>query len=125
MTRNDIDALAGLLEAATKGPWQVNGVRGKIISGKRTYNYHGIGPDGVEIAAVWFDERTGLGFMDAKFLAALASAAPALLGAARERDALREAIRDALKECDMSQRLSFPLQLRMRALINEEGGDRG
>ena len=46
-------------------PWQVSGVRGKIISGKRQYDYHGIGPDGFEVAAVWFDTRTGEGFKDA------------------------------------------------------------
>lgn len=85
ITPETIAVLRGLDAAATKGPWVVCGVRGKSADIGDRAVFHDIGPDGVSVAAVWFQKSDGLGFMDAKFLVAMRNHLPTLLD---ERDAL-------------------------------------
>lgn len=55
----------------TPGPWQVAGTRhtGDLKIGPDA-RLHMIGPDGDAVAAVFYDMRTGIGWQDAKLIAA-------------------------------------------------------
>lgn len=79
--RVDTAELRKLLEKATPGPWQVNGVRGKLRKshGEHIMETHDIGPDGDALASVFFNPKTGLGFADAKLIVAAVNALPAIL----------------------------------------------
>lgn len=89
--------LIGLAEKATAGPWQMNGARGKLIHARGTIVYHDVGPDGDSVAGVWFDEQSGLGFHDAKFIAHARNHAPAIARAYLEARAEIERLRKALE----------------------------
>lgn len=71
-----------LLAEATRGPWQVDGVRKtgdlKIGTGTRL---HFVGPDGDAVAAVFFDMKTGRGYTDARLIALAPQLAAALIKA--------------------------------------------
>lgn len=67
-------------EVATRGPWQICGARGKVnVAGRRDCIYHKVGPDDDEVAAVWFNTETGLGWADAQFIAHARTDIPGLL----------------------------------------------
>lgn len=90
------EALAKLLDAATPGPWAVAGTRhtGDLKVGKNA-RLHFVGPDGDSLAAVFFDMKTGVGFADAKLIAAapdLAAEVLALRKRVEAADALAEAV---------------------------------
>jgi hypothetical protein len=71
----------------TPGPWKRSGVRGKLFQMHGLpLAYHAVIADDVQIAAVWFNEKTGEGFADA----ALIAAAPELL----------EALKDCLEQAE-------------------------
>ena len=73
-----------LLKAATPGPWQVEGARhsGDLKIGADT-RLHMVGPDCDAVAAVFFDMKTGRGFMDARLIALAPDLAAALIEAER------------------------------------------
>ena len=60
-----------LRKAATEGPWQVDGTRhsGDLKIGLLT-RLHMVGPDMDQVAAVFFDMKTGKGLTDATLIAA-------------------------------------------------------
>lgn len=62
--------LVELLGRATKGPWQVSGIRhsGDLKIG-RDARLHMVGPDDDAVAAVFYNMQTGLGFADAQLIA--------------------------------------------------------
>lgn len=78
-----LEELRPVSDAATAGPWQVNGVRGRFTSLNPAGEFHSIGPDADAVAVVFFDKQSGLGFMDAKFIVAAINFA---------RKALRQAL---------------------------------
>ena len=93
----------------TLGPWAVSGVRLTSFPRiGRDCRLLQVGPDGDRLALVFFDMQTGRGQADARLIAG----APELLAC----------VSDVLTECDRSQRLSFALQLRMRAAIASAKG---
>jgi hypothetical protein len=61
--------LKRVAEAATPGPWQMNGARGKFAELNDRSQFHSVGPDADAVAAVFYDPKTHVGFMDAKFIA--------------------------------------------------------
>ena len=78
----------------TPGPWQVSGVRVKSLPLGRDTQLHMVGPNGDEVAAVFFDTKTGRGFADARLIAA----APDLL----------QALRDVMKYVDYARNAVKP-----------------
>lgn len=92
LTDNEVRAL---LDGATPGPWQVEGVRHsgdlKIGAGTRL---HMVGPDCDAVAAAFFDMQTGRGLADARLIAAAPDLARAALSARAERDILRAELAD-------------------------------
>ena len=86
----DPEQLRAMLAKATRLPWQVSGVRRKPATLVTALNeFHAIGPDGDEVALVWFDLKTGLSFADAKLIVAAVNALPALLD---EHEKMRAAL---------------------------------
>ncbi|WP_419808356.1 hypothetical protein [Sphingomonas sp.] len=111
----DCAELRALLAKATPGPWIVNGCRGKVMDGKRKLVCHDIGPDGDAVAAVWFNERTGEGWSDARAIVAAINGLPALLDhidgepariaeAVRERDERAKLVGDMCWDADDPER---------------------
>ena len=88
--------LQKLLDAATKGPWAVEGTRhsGNLEIGPGT-RLHMVGPDGDAVAAVFFDMKTGRGFMDARLIALAPQLAAALIKA---EEVLAESVEIVHKE---------------------------
>lgn len=102
-------------EGVTPGPWFRSGVRGKAAQlggGNSRAEYHSISrydeakKTDENIAAVWYDPRTGLGLNDADWIArcspdnvlsALRSLSARLAEAERERDEKAADLRETLK----------------------------
>lgn len=65
----------------TKGPWMVAGVRGRVSQQAVHYvfRYNEEKKRDEQIAAVWYDEKTGLGFADAHLMSAAPNLADALI----------------------------------------------
>lgn len=127
-----IQEIRELLAKATPGPWQANGVRGKyrLSYGKHVFEAHDIGPDGNAIAAVFFDPKTGLGFVDAKLIAAAVTLLPDLLDSyERMRTALQFYGVDAWSIGDgvvpPTQELLDDCGQRARAALHPNEGERG
>lgn len=102
MDPKEIERLEGLLAAATPGPWAVSGVRASTVKLGRDTRVHHIGPDDDHLAAVYYDMKTGRGFMDAKLIVAAVNALPALLTIAKRagemsRQAHLDGMRDAAR----------------------------
>ena len=81
------DRLEALAEKATKGHWQLSGVRhsGDLKIGNDT-RLHAIGPDGDAVAMVFYDMKTGNGLLDAKLLVELVNNLPTILQALEDKD---------------------------------------
>lgn len=62
----DLGKLEEVARAATQGDWGMSGVRGRL-EGNSVHTIYA-GPKQENIAAVFFNERTGDGFSDAKFI---------------------------------------------------------
>lgn len=58
-----------IAETATQGKWRCGGVRGRFGQLNPEGSFHAVGPDGDAVAAVFYDEKTGNGFADARFIA--------------------------------------------------------
>lgn len=85
----DLKHLRDVATAATPGPWQMNGARGKFAELRDTSQFHSVGPDADAVAAVFYDPKTHIGFMDAKFIAEFDP--PTVLALLDEIERLREA----------------------------------
>lgn len=96
MTKIDPAELRKLVEGITPGKWQMSGVRGRLGSLNAQGSFHGIAVDDEIVAAIFYDERTHLGFRDAKYIAYALTNAQALLDMA-ERVAALEDENDTLK----------------------------
>ena len=98
----------------TPGPWQISGVRSKFTCGhQRDMVAHDVGPDGDKVCAVWFEEQTGLGWADAKLIAA----APDLL------EALKALRLQALQSTDMDHEWAVEALAMARAAISKATGE--
>ncbi len=83
MTPEQIASAWALVNAATKGPWHVAGVRVKLDR-QDTHaicKYDEDAKRDVNIANVWYDPKTGLGYADARFIIASRELVPQLLTA--------------------------------------------
>ncbi len=71
-----ITKLETLSQRATQGPWQVDGVRQTQCKLGPDARFHGVGPDGDAVAMVFYDMKTGRGFVDAKLIVELVNGLP-------------------------------------------------
>lgn len=76
-----IAKLETLSQRATRGPWQVDGVRQTQCKLGPDSRFHGVGPDGDSVAMVFYDMKTGRGFIDAKLIVELVNGLPEIIAA--------------------------------------------
>lgn len=81
------ERLRALMAKATPLPWQVSGNRSPLTSLHGRNQFHSIGPDNDAVAAVFYDVKTGQGFMDAKLIVEALNSLPTLLAALDGREA--------------------------------------
>lgn len=122
--------LQELMAKATPGPWTVCGVRGKAHNIGKKAVFHDIGPDGVSIAAVWYQEKDGLGFIDAHLIVEAINSLPALFAhidaVEKERraeevfaeDCNRQTKHERNNAAKLRQEVAEEVALRVKAISN-------